>query len=177
MAKKKVKRRTRTVTQEKVEYEKTEPAKELTPDEIKANKTKELRERFGDDLYVRATLSKNKIGMTDEQLDTYTDPNALKMVCDNIKPRVTPQESTMRRKPPIPRRKKGVKATVELESVITVDRAQYVQRSSYDESEMRGRLMRLRIPYESVQSVVFNRNNIPDMRKRLTTKITVNYLK
>jgi len=140
-------------------------------------KTAELRERFGSELYDRATLPKNKIGMTNDQLDDYTDPNALKMACDNIKPQVTPQETTMRPRPPIPMRKKGVPTTVELESVMTVARAQHVQRSSYDESEMRGQLMRMRIPYETVQSVVFNRDNKPSMRKMLTTKITVNYLK
>jgi hypothetical protein len=115
--------------------------------------------------------------MTDEQLDTYTEPLALKMVCDNIKPQVTPQKAKFRKRKAIPMRKGGTPATLKVTSVISVERAVHCQRCSYDESQMRGELMKRRIQYESVQSIQFDRCNKPDSQSRLTTEITVNYLK
>lgn len=177
MAKKKKKFKTTPTQQKEVVDENTVEEKRLTPDEIKANRTAELRKRFGNELYDRATKSENKIGMTDDQLDTYTDPFALKMVCDNIRPVTTPQTSDVRKPRPPQMRKVGTPAILNVVSVITAVRAVHVQRSSYDEMQMRDELMRQRIRPESIQSVELDRNYIPDASGDLETKMVVHYLK
>lgn len=118
-----------------------------------------------------------KIGFTDEQIATYTDPEKLKMACDRLKPQVTPQPKKRQIFKPFKDKPKGKKARATFETTISVKRAQAVIRAGYDNMILGDFLRKEKIRPESVQKVTIIRNYVPDKREILTSKIIVDYLR
>lgn len=125
-----------------------------------------------------------KIGFTKEQIAAYTDPKALEMACDRIKPQVNlPQPEIMWPKKrqifrPFREKPKGEPAQAICISEISVLRAANVIRAGYDESNM-GVFCRRHNPKilpENIQRVTVLRNYVPNKRDILTSTIIIDYL-
>ncbi len=122
-----------------------------------------------------------KIGLTTEQIETYTDSASLKMACDNIKPEVTPQPKTKR---PLFRRRggpnmrdKGTPAVTSFTTEISELRVRHVNRVDYDDRLMHDHLRRNKIDTRSIQKVTIERNYVGDDIGVLKTEMVIDYLK
>jgi len=122
-----------------------------------------------------------KIGFSDEQIAAYTDPEALEMACNRIKPQVTappPKKKKRQIFRPFKDKPKGKPAQATCISEINTIRAAHVIRAGYDESNM-GVFCRQHKPKilpESIQKVTVVRDYVPNKRDILTSTITIDYL-
>ena len=122
-----------------------------------------------------------KIGFTDEQINSYIDPEALEMACSRIKPQATPQPPPKKRQifRPFKEKPKGKPAKATCISEISTLRAAHVIRAGYDQSNMEVfcRQHKPKILPESIQKVIVVRDYVPNKRGILTSTITIDYLK
>lgn len=159
---------------EGVEAEK--PRKPLEIQEVTAEKEKDTPTALPPELIERA----KKVGFTDEQIASYTDPEALEMACNRIKPQTTPQPQKKRQIfRPFKEKPKGKPAKATCISEISARRAAHVIRAGYDQSNMEVfcRQYKPKILPESIQKVTVVRNYVPNKKDILTSKIIIQYLK
>ena len=116
------------------------------------------------------------LGMTDEQIATYSDPVILKMACDQIKPQATAY--SVEKKPvPVRRQFTGEPAQATCVIEITETRATHVHRCNYDEGQLGDFCRRQRIDVASIEKLTFIRDCLPDKRRYLTTTVIIDYRK
>ena len=116
------------------------------------------------------------LGFTDEQIATYTDPVALKIACDQVKPQAT-LYSEPEKKVTHHRRFVGEPAQAICVTEITEVRASHVPRCTYDEGQLGDFCRRERIAPDSIQKLTFTRDCVLTDQKVFITKIVIDYLK
>lgn len=122
------------------------------------------------------------VGFADEQIATYTDPKALEMACDRIRPQVTQHHPQPKKKrqlyKPFRDEPKGEPAQATFTSEISVFRASNLVRASYDDSNLGVfcRQHRPKILMDSIQRVTVIRNYVPNKKDILTTTFVIDYL-
>ena len=127
--------------------------------------------RFPAELVKRA----EDCGLRIDQIVNYTDPAALTIMCDQLKPLATAYSGVKRVVRPH-RRPKGEPAQVTMKSEISELRASHVARYSYDEGQLHEYCRRNRIDLMSIIKITFGRFCVPD-GDTFTTEIIIDYLK
>ena len=117
-----------------------------------------------------------KVGLSDEQIATYTDDVALKMICDQIKPQATAHPPIAKKKF-VYRRPVGVPAQAEIQTEITQARATHISRASYDEDQLGDACLRLNIDPASITKLTFERNCVLNGKGYFETQIKIDYVK
>lgn len=120
-----------------------------------------------------------QIGFTEEQIATYTDPEKLRMACNRIKPRATPEPEVKARQiyKPFKDEPKGELVQAVFTSEITTIRAEHLVRAGYDDGNLGVFCRKEKIRPETIQRVIVVRNYIPNERGILTTTFIIEYLK
>ena len=121
-----------------------------------------------------------KIGFSDEQIATYTDPEKLEMACDRLKPQVKPLPPPKNKRQvfrPFKEQPKGEPAQAVFTSQISALRAANLIRAGYDDSNLGVFCRQHKIRAESIQKVTVVRNYVPDKRDILTSTFIIDYLK
>ena len=114
-------------------------------------------------------------GLRVDQIVNYTDPAALTIMCDQLKPVATAHTGVKRVIRPY-RRPKGEPAQVTMKSEISELRASHVARYSYDEGQLHEYCRRNKIDLMSIIKITFVRNCVPN-GSTFTTEIIIDYLK
>ena len=127
--------------------------------------------RFPAELVKRA----EDCGLRVDQIVNYTDPAALTIMCDQLKPLATAYSGVKRVVRPH-RRPKGEPAQVTMKSEISELRASHVARYSYDEGQLHEYCRRNRIDLMSIIKLTFERFCVPT-GSTFTTEIIIDYLK
>ena len=117
-----------------------------------------------------------KLGMTDEQIATYTDSVALTMACSQIKPQATLHPELPVKKP-VYRRPVGVPTQAAFVTVVTEARATHVSRSTYDEGQLSDFCCREKIDPRSITKLTFTRDCTLNSRSCFETTIEIEYVK
>jgi len=115
------------------------------------------------------------IGMSPEQIATYTEVEALIAACNRIKPQATTYPPPEKKPATSPKKPEQVKMV--FESVISLARSRYTSRASYDEIQINDFLVRNRINPKQIGAIVIRRNMQPDKKQSLITNVRIEYVK
>jgi len=135
-------------------------------------RTKKIKVIIPDDLLRRA----EKIGMSPEQIATYTDPAALLMACNAIRPQATAHPA-VEKKTIVKPKLVGKTVTDSFYSVITEARSRYTSRVNYDEGQISTFMHSNKINPNTVKSILINRAMQPNDLRELVTEICIEYVK
>ena len=115
------------------------------------------------------------IGMSPEQIATYTDEKALVAACNRLKPQATAYAPVEKKPAPAP---KEVKVQIDsFNSVILLARSRHTSRVNYDEMKINDYLTKNRIHPKQVKTISIRRDMQPNKKQELVTFVSIKYVK
>jgi hypothetical protein len=133
--------------------------------------SKKKKNRISGPLLDRA----KRIGMSPEQIATYTDEKALMAACNRIKPQATTYAPVVKKPAPAPKKAEQFMDT--FDSVISLARSHHTSRVNYDEMQINSYMVRKRINPKQVETILISRDMKPDKRNELVTRVHIKYVK
>lgn len=115
------------------------------------------------------------VGLSPEQIATYTDEKALIAACNRIKPQATSYPPVSVKPKPAPKKIEIAKES--FSSVISLARSRHTSRTSYDEGQINNYMVRNRINPKQVKTVSLRRIMQADKGLNLITYVCIEYVK